>query len=104
MQSCRLTFPVEVVLKDCHERGHLTEDKGAVVGDSEFWQHPVQDLKLPRRSVQLWSAWGDTRLMTSLIKSQSTARAIKKGRECAGMKSCFSPSSKPKVMPYCMAE
>ena len=49
--SCTHTSPVEEVLHDGHEGGHLTEDEHAVVGSSKLWQHPVKNLKLSRSSV-----------------------------------------------------
>ena len=51
-----LTSPVEEVLHDGHERGHLAEDEAAMVTSLELGQHPVQHLKLPRGPIQLGTA------------------------------------------------
>ena len=48
-----LTSPVKVVLHDGHEGGHLTEDQHTMARHLELGQHPVQHLKLARRTVQL---------------------------------------------------
>ena len=55
LYSVWCTLPVEVVLQYCHESGHLTEDQSAVVGGPELWQHPIKNLKLARRTVQVRS-------------------------------------------------
>lgn len=43
----------KVVFHDCHERGHLAEEQHFVVGGPQLGEDSVQDLKLPRSSVQV---------------------------------------------------
>lgn len=43
----------EVVLHDCHERGHLTEEQHFVVCGSQLGEDSVQHLELPRSAVQV---------------------------------------------------
>lgn len=43
----------EIVLHDCHKRGHLAKQQDSVVGGLQLWQDAVEELKLSRSAIQL---------------------------------------------------